>query len=207
MVEKNSKRSNRFVSYNGIIDNYSRSSGSSRNRTRLCCKSFKGFTHKNCRKYNKGFKGLLKNTDGFMSTIEFLFWLIVIIFVLFGGIDYYITEVQYNIVEETTNFYLSKMRFAGTLYDDDKQNIVDELSEKGFENINVVATDGYGNELSDEIIITRNIDDLMASKLYLEVTAEPYARPFMFGRFLGIKEDDGFYFKVDRRAISERPAD
>ena len=91
MVEKNSKRSNRFVSYNGIIDNYGRGSGSSRNCAKFRCQSAKGFAYKNCRKYNESFKGLLSNTDGFMSTIEFLFWLIVIIFVLFGGIDYYIT--------------------------------------------------------------------------------------------------------------------
>lgn len=141
-----------------------------------------------------------------MSTIEFMLWFTIIIFVLFGGVDYYITEVQHNIVEETTNFYLSKMRFAGTLYDDDKQNIIGELSERGFKNISVSATNGYGCELSDDTIIVRDVEDLTASVLFLEVKAEPFTKPFMFGKLLGAKEEDDFYFKIDRRAISERPA-
>ncbi len=206
MVEKINKRPNGFDSYNRITDNYSRSSSSSGNCAKICYRPFKSFTRKNCRKYNEGFKRLLKGTEGFMSTIEFMLWFTIIIFVLFGGVDYYITEVQHNIVEETTNFYLSKMRFAGTLYDDDKQNIIGELSERGFKNISVSATNGYGCELSDDTIIVRDVEDLTASVLFLEVKAEPFTKPFMFGKLLGAKEEDDFYFKIDRRAISERPA-
>lgn len=129
-----------------------------------------------------------------------------IIFVLFGGVDYYITEVQFNIVEETTNFYLSKMKFAGTLHDTDRLSLISELTDKGFRNISVSATDGYGNELNSGTIIVRNVEDLRASVLFLEVKAEPHTKPFMFGKLLGAKEEDNFYFKVDRRSMSERPA-
>lgn len=206
MSKKNNKRPNGLnCCFRGIGTN-NRGSNSFRDCIKINYKSFKNFTRNLGREYNKGFKRLLNSTEGFISTVEFLLWLIVIMFVLFGGIDYYITEVQHNMVEETTNFYLSKMKFAGTLYDSDKWDLINELDEKGFKNINVSATDGYGNELSSDTIIVRDTEDLTASVLFLEVKAEPHTKPFMFGRLLGAKEEDDFYFKVDRRSISERPA-
>lgn len=130
----------------------------------------------------------------------------IFIFIIFGGVDYYITEVQHTIVEEATNFYLSKMKFAGTLYDDDRINLVKELSDKGFKNINISAKDGYGNELNSDTIIVRDVENLTGSTLYLEVKAEPHTKPFIFGKLLGVKEREEFYFKVDRRSMSERPS-
>lgn len=126
-------------------------------------------------------------------------------FILFGGIDYYITEVQYSILEEASDFYISKMKFQGTLQNTDRIKIIDELEAKGFKNIIIKAKDGYDNELNNDYIIVRDTEDIVSSALHLEIIAEPKAMPFMFGRLLGVKEDKDFYFKVTRRAISEKP--
>ncbi len=205
MLKKTNRGSVGYDYWNRIINGDIRGGGRIRNRIKHNYKSIKNFTRRICKKHNKSFKGLLGDTRGFMSTIEFIFLFTIIIFVLFGGVDYYLTEVQHNIVEETTNFYLSKMKFTGTLHDNDRQSIIAELSDKGFKNITVSATDGYGNELSSNTIIVRNVEDLTASVLFIEVKAEPFTKPFMFGRLLGSKEEDNFYFKVDRRSMSERP--
>lgn len=127
-------------------------------------------------------------------------------FILFGGLDYYITEVQYNTVEETANFYLSKMKFAGTLYDEDRLGIIEELQEKGFKNIKITAKDSFGNNLTSENVIVRNTEKVTESTLYLEVLAEPATVPFIFGRLIGVKEEEKFYFRVNRRTLSEKPS-
>ena len=178
--------------------------GNIRNYIKNCFKSIKGSPRRNCKKYHKGFKGFLKDTAGYMISLEFLLYLTIFIFIIFGGVDYYLTEVQHNIVEEATNFYLSKMKFAGTLYNQDRMDLVEELSGKGFKNITISAKDGYGNELNSDTIIVRNVENLPASTLYLEVKAEPHMQPFILGKILGAEENDQFYFKVDRRSISER---
>lgn len=133
-----------------------------------------------------------------------MFYFTIFVFIVFGTVDYYITEVQHNIVEEATNYYLNRMKFLGTLYESDKVTLINELSNKGFKNLEVIATDGYGNTLDDNTIIFRNSEEPTSSTLILYVKAEPYSRPFIFGKLLGAEEKEKFYFNVKRRSISER---
>lgn len=168
-------------------------------------KAFKRNTYQCCQKHNISLKGLLKSECGALVSFEILLWLTVIVFIIFGGIDYYIAEKQLNDIDEIKSHYLSKMKISGTFSREFKDDIEDELEDKGLEIIDVYAKDGYNNYMDDDDVIFRNVDDVKSSVIKLYIKAKPRVEPFAFGKLLGAKENDEFYFYRKGRTISERP--
>jgi len=133
-----------------------------------------------------------------------LIYIPLIAFILFNGVDYYITSVQHNNLENRKNYYLDIMRIEGTYSSSLDQLIQTELDNMGFENIDVLATT-YNDFDASTMHVYRNIDNPAESRMKLTIEASPKFTPFVFGRLLGVTEDDEFKFVVKGEALSERP--
>lgn len=169
-------------------------------------KSVCSFAYKKCRKHenNKEF-GLLRDIRGAVTSIEILLYIPLIAFILFSGVDYYITSVQHNNLENRKNYYLDIMRLEGTYNASLDQLINTELDNMGFDDVIVTATTYNDFDLST-MYVYRNIDNPSESRMKLQISASPKFTPFIFGRLLGVKEEeDDFYFVVKGEALSERP--
>lgn len=169
--------------------------------------SFKKNTYKRSRKHKRSFSlRLLKDERG-NGSIEFLILLPIILFMIFGSVDYYITQMQYNHLENTKNYYTNVMKIQGTLTNTDLVDLNYVLHHTGFKNIHISARD-YNNTELDEKIIYRNTEKPNTSRMSLLIKAEPSFEPFAFGKLLGTKDSeigDGFYFLVKGDTLSERP--
>ena len=161
-------------------------------------------SQQNNNKSENHIKRLLKDRKGYVNSIEFLLYFTLIVFIIFGGIDYYLAEMQYSRVEEIKNFYLAQIKFQGTVTETISNNIVAELEEIGFEDIQITAKDGLGNDLTTGHIALKNVNNPQQSIINLEILAKPKSKPFLIGRLLGVTEQEEFYFKVKGRDMSER---
>lgn len=165
-----------------------------------------GYTQKIRRKHKDGFWfRILKETKGTVNSVEFLIYLTIVLFLLFGGVDYFVTQVQLSMLEHTKDYYVDRMRLEGNLTDELKNELKNELENKGFTNIEITVVDNWGTPVNSTQIITRNVDDINASILELRLKASPKFVPFMFGRLIGINEDTNFYFMVKGKVLSEKP--
>lgn len=167
--------------------------------------SIRSFAYKKRRKHenNKKFR-LLKDIKGAVISVEMLIYIPLISFILFSGVDYYITSVQHNNLENRKNYYLDIMRIEGTYNTSLEQLIKTELDNMGFEDIEIIATTYNDYDLST-VYVHRNIDNPYESRMKLQITASPKFKPFVFGRLLGVEEEDKFSFLVKGEALSERP--
>ncbi|WP_459195610.1 hypothetical protein [Wukongibacter baidiensis] len=134
-----------------------------------------------------------------------MLWTTIIVFIIFGGIDYYIVEKQLNDIEEIKAHYLSQMKVSGVYSRSLKMDMEKELVNKGLDDIQINATDGYDMDITDGDVIFRNVDDVKKSTIKLTIKAKPKIEPFIFGRLIGAEEDEEFYFSVKGRTVSERP--
>lgn len=130
----------------------------------------------------------------------------IIAFLLFGGVDYYVTQVEYDQLEHMKSYYLDQMKMNGTLTDDVKSDIYNRLTTKGYKNIVIEATDGNGNPIDSSNIIVRNVENPAASTMNIDIKATPPLQPFFTGKILGINSSSGFYFDVGDPTLSEQPA-
>ena len=126
-------------------------------------------------------------------------------FIIFGGVDYYIVEKQLNDIEEIKTHYLSQMKISGVYSSRLQNDMEEELQKKGLMDIDIYATDGYNNNINGNDVIFRNVADVKASTINLYIKAKPKTEPFVFGKLLGVDGDEEFYFYVKGRTISERP--
>lgn len=147
---------------------------------------------------------LLKDDKAAAISVEFLILLPIILFMLFGGTDYYITQAQQDQVEHVKTYYLDRMKIEGTLIDEDKADIYNKLTSKGYSNIDITAKDIEGNELDSSTVLVRNIEEPDKGKLILNIQATPKFQPFMFGKILGSTVNPDFYFKVGGETLSEK---
>lgn len=147
--------------------------------------------------HNK-FRALANNVSGNVGSIEFLILLPIILFVIFGSIDYYVTQMQYNHLEKIKNYYVDRMKIEGTL-SNDAYNELNTLLNDNFHDYEIVVSNSGDN------IAYRNIEEPSEAKMFLEIKASPKFKPFVFGRLLGIKEDDSFFFVLKGETLSEKP--
>ncbi len=92
----------------------------------------------------------------------------------------------------------------GTLTDNDRIELITKLSNSGFKNIEVHALDVDLNELDDTSEIVRDTEDPDKAKLILIIRAYPEYTPFLFGKILGVSNDEDFYFLIKEEASSEK---
>ena len=162
-------------------------------------------TFRCCRKPNFYLKRILKSECGALTSIELLIWTTITVFIIFGGIDYYVVEKQLNDIEEVKTHYLSQMKISGVYSRRLQNNMEEELQKKGLSDIDIYATDGYDSIINSDDTIFRNVDDVKASTINLYIKAKPKVKPFVFGKLLGVNENEEFYFNVKGRTVSERP--
>jgi len=156
-------------------------------------------TQASIRGYQKRNKRLLKDQFGGVTSIEFLIYFTLFVFIIFAGVDYYTTEVQYSFMEDTNEHYLSQMRFQGEITDTQIALIQDELENRGFKEVQVNAYNAYNN------VVYRDTGNPANSILRLEISAKPVNTPFIFGRLLGSAEDGEVVYTVKGRGLSEKP--
>lgn len=167
-------------------------------------KSIKTCSQHSSGKYKRSFQiralNLLKDAKGSANSIEFIIFLPVILFVIFGSVDYYVAQMQYNHLENIKNYYTNVMKIEGTLDYEDMYELIDTLSNQGFQNVEIEI------EPEDKVVY-RNIERPEESRMFLSIKAEPKIKPFAFGKLLGIKDDeDAFYFHVIGGTLSEKPS-
>lgn len=151
--------------------------------------------------------GLLSDIRGGVTSIEVLIYVPIIAFLLFNGVDYYLTSVQHNNLENRKNFYLDVIRIEGTYTSELDSQIRAELNAMGFKDVDIDVSRKSGGTnfglMSGEYVY-RNIDEPDESRIFLSIKAKPNFQPFILGRLLGVKEDDSFMFVVKGEALSEK---
>lgn len=168
--------------------------------------SYKKYTHKIGRKYKGSIRfRSLKDDKGAINSVEFLVYLTIILFLLFGGVDYYVTQVQLSGLEHIKDYYTDRMRIEGNLTEEARTELKTNLEKKDYKNIEINVLNNDGTAIDKTTVVTRNIDNPTTSILELQIKATPKFVPFMFGRFIGVKEDENFYFMVKGKVLSEKP--
>jgi len=147
---------------------------------------------------------ILKNQLGSVNTIEFLIYFTLIVFIMFSGVDYYVAQVRYSIVEQMKEQAVDKMRILGWLPESEQDEIVSRLTDMGYTDIELEGTlEGEGKVSRP---VTRNVANAELSTVSLTITAKPKEKPFLFGRLVGAEEDGEFVIRVRGEALSERPS-
>lgn len=145
---------------------------------------------------------ILKNQLGSVNTIEFLIYFTLIVFIMFSGVDYYVAQVRYSIVEQMKEQAVDKMRILGWLPESEQDEIVSRLTDMGYTDIELEGT--LEGKVSGPV--TRNVANAELSTVSLTITAKPKEKPFLFGRLVGAEEDGEFVIRVRGEALSERPS-
>ena len=205
MVEKNIKKSKRLWNSRNAFYNCRSITLKFSNFWEIVG-SFKTVAQSSSKKYNRGnsFRPL-KDKNGSAGSLEFLILLPIILFIIFGSIDYYITQMQYNHLENIKNYYTNIMKVQGTLTDEDLNKLVTELDKSGFKESSIDML-GYNETDIRGRIVYRNIEKPDEARMSLIIKTQPKFEPFIFGRLLGEKgdEDGFFYFWVKGDALSEK---
>lgn len=164
------------------------------------------FTHYSSKQFQRcKLIGLLKCEKGLVNSIEFLIYITIILFLLFGGMDYYITETQHDMLEHIKDYYLNRLKLEGRITDDLRRDMYDRLDSIGFKDITIGVFDYEGNRLDSSMTKVRNIEEVDKSVMKLVISVKPKYKPFLFGKLLGLEENDEFFFKVGGEVLSERP--
>jgi len=124
---------------------------------------------------------------------------------IYGGVDYYVTQTQHDALEHIKDYYTDRMRIEGNLTDEARVELYSLLTEKGFKNIQINVFNNEGHAIDSTEIITRNADNPLLSVMELQIRATPQFVPFMLGRLIGVQEDENFYFMVKGKVLSEKP--
>lgn len=192
--------------YDGGVTDNNISYSNNITRDIRCTKSTNSRTSQvSCKNNDRRNENWLLNCRGSVSSIEFLIYFTLFIFILFSGIDYFVTQQQYNMLESVHSFYMNKMKIEGTLSSDSYYEMFNKLTNLGFKDIIIEGLDVNKVPLDDNTLLVRNLEDVSASEMELYIKATPKFVPFMFGKLIGITETDKFYFEVGGRTLSEKP--
>ena len=105
-------------------------------------------------------KNIIKNQSGGVNSIEFIIYFTIIVFIMFSGVDYYVAQARYGIMEQLKEQALDRMRIDGWLPESDQDSIVTKLESMGYSNIEIGGSlEGIINEP-----ITRNVLNSELSK-------------------------------------------
>lgn len=211
MVKESIKKQRRLWN-SGTLNNNNRSSCFGFSNIGKFIRRFKAIARNGSEKHKRSFsiRSLINCSKGSANSVEILLLMPIILFIIFGSVDYYITQMQYNHLENIKNYYTNVMKVQGTLTNEDLGELVTRLDESGFEvesdSINVLD---YNNVSIGEKVVYRNTEKPNESKMSLIIKVKPKFEPFVFGRLLGIKdknseEEDRFFFLVKGDALSEK---
>lgn len=144
-------------------------------------------------------------------TVEVIIYLTILLFVLFGSVDFTVTLLKYMQAEQVKEFYLDCMRIDGWL----SSEMYSEMEARFADlNMEIVGIEGaveidIANNTRAHIPLSepvkRNTVDVTNSKISLILELEPEEKPFFAGRLLGISEGDNFTYIVGGETYSELP--
>lgn len=138
---------------------------------------------------------VFKNERGSVLSIEFLIVAILLIFLVFGALDYWLVQVKMQQAEHIKNYYLNRVRVEGCLTSSDQAEMISRFQQAGF---TVERIDAPTSR------ILRNVEDPTSSEVWLRVDVKLNQKPFLLGSLLGMTEPDGLTIKVAGRELSER---
>lgn len=208
MVKKDVKKRGRLCHSRIIADN-SRSCNFGISDIRRTTKRFKTDSQGSSEKHKGCFsiRALISCNKGSAGSVEFILLLPLILFIIFGSIDYYITQMQYNHLENIKNYYTNIMKVQGTLTDEDLSALRTELDKSGFEsteiNTGIDIVDCSGTDIRGRIVY-RNIERPEEARMSLRIKTQPKMEPFLFGKLLGEKGEGKFFFFVKGDVLSEK---
>lgn len=148
------------------------------------------------------------------SRIEIVIYLTLLMFFVFGSIDFTVTLLRHMQAEQIKHEYIDRMRIEGYL----SQTAFLEMQER-FENIGmtIVGIEGTVANVSSAIEnntlgggfvegpVTRNAENINASQISLLIELEPGRQPFFSGRLIGQNAGEDFTFTAGGVAFSELP--
>lgn len=143
---------------------------------------------------------LLRDQRG-IASVQFLIYASLISFMIFGTIDYWITQQRVSQVEFIKNYYLDRVRLEGCLTINDEASLTSRLIAAQFSNI---VIDTIAKESLGQSRVLRNTSDLNGSEVYLEIQCEPTPQPFLVAQMIGTGAPGPFIIDVKGRALSER---
>lgn len=145
-------------------------------------------------------RNFLKDESG-NAAIQFIIYAGLISFMIFGSIDYWLTQQRISQVEFIKQYYLDRVRLEGCLTIEDESSLVSRLTAAQFNNITINTS---AKESMGEPRVLRNSDDLDGSEVYLEIKCEPEPQPFLLAQLIGSPAPGPFTIDVKGRALSER---
>ena len=144
-------------------------------------------------------------------TVEVVIYLTILLFVLFGSVDFTVTLLKYMQAEQVKEFYLDCMRINGWL----SSEMYSEMEARFADlNMEIVGIEGaveidIANNTRAHIPLSepvkRNTVNVTNSKISLILELEPEEKPFFAGRLLGLSEGDNFTYIVGGETYSELP--
>lgn len=143
----------------------------------------------------------LKNQEGY-GTIEFILLFAIIVFMLFSGVDYYVAQARYGILEQIKEESLDRMRVEGWLTYTEQNAIQTKLENMGYSDI--VIEGSLEGAISSPV--ARDVKNSELAFVTLTITAKPKETPFLFGKLVGSEQEGEYVIKVGGEALSERPA-
>ena len=143
---------------------------------------------------------ILKNQDGGVNAIEFIVFFTIIVFIMFAGVDFYVMQSRYGILEQIKEQSLDRMRIEGWLSETAETEIYTKLNDMGYKDIDIIGS--LETTLSSPV--TRNVKNIETSIVSLTIQAKPKEKPFLFGGLVGVEEEGDFVIKVGGEALSER---
>lgn len=95
------------------------------------------------------------------------------------------------------------MKVQGTLNDEDLSALRAELDKGGFEKTEIDIVDCNGGDIRGRTIY-RNIEKPEEARMSLRIKTQPKTEPFIFGKLIGEKGEDSFFFFVKGDVLSEK---
>lgn len=214
------ERHKRYNKHNGDNANNIDSSCTLNNNSNYFHRCFSRFTFNSIFGNKRHVKRALKCDDGGVTSIEFLLYFVLFVFLIFSGFDYYLAETQLSVVQETNDYHMSRMRFSGTFNEAEAEMVRAHLMDNyNFSEVTITATGGGSPIMNAHypetgvpvinysgVAVVRNTVDQNSSELTLTIEAKPSKPPFSVGTLLGDTVDEAFTFRVSNRSLSELPS-
>lgn len=138
-------------------------------------------------------KGVARE-KGTVLTIEFLIVSMLLIFFVFGVLDYWLLQVRVQQAEHIKNYYLNRIRVEGYLTPQDRDRLVNDMKIAGF---TVKSVDAPWAP------VVRNVQNPEGSEVWLTVEAEMDQKLFVLGVLLGAPPPNTLTLRFSGRDLSE----
>lgn len=139
-------------------------------------------------------KQFIQDNRGQAISADFIIVGLILIVLMFGCIDYWVTEANLQQAEHIKNYYLDRSRITGGLSSEDRINMTSSLDKCGFTVSSISAP--------DEGSVKRDLDNLgIIPEVWLNVHIKFKNQPFLIGSFLGVNNDKTI--KLTGRSFTE----